>query len=98
MVSSVGGDTEVGRVRVRTSHVSATRVSHGVTTGSCVIHVTNSCVVVVCVTGRIVLELNFVCDVVEDNLVVTQVLCVVSHISPLNDEHHVRVTNFEGVG
>ena len=92
-----GRDSVVCWVRVCTGDVlCAGSVSDGLTHCAGLIHESDSCSVVRNGTSIVVLELDFVRHVVEDCLVSTDVSCSVTHVSPFDDEHLVRVTNTEG--
>ena len=68
----------------------------GFTLGAGLVLVPRSGVVNVDLAAGVVLELEFVGDVVEDDLVGAEVRVGVAHVVPFNDEHLVGVANFEG--
>ena len=98
MICSVGRYSVVGCEGVAAVDVTRSRVAHGSTVSLCVVHVSDGHVICSQVTLCIVLELDLIGDVVEYGLVITEIILVVSHVTPFNNEHLGRVSNFEAVG
>ena len=88
-VHAVVGGERVGAVE------PAVPLLQGLTLGAGLVLVSRDGVVDVDLTAGVVLELKLVGHVVEDNLVGAQVGVGVPHVVPLNDEHLVRVADFE---